>query len=215
MDRILVSAVLALVAGGVLAATQDPRDKESTPTWESAKGSELLKLPAFPWQALSTPQAKRAGFWTRADGRVSRYAVHVDKSGVPEWLHAMADAKLGRGPDLDYEVELYPDGSEVYEIYRKIEGRERQLSAKSDRSVYYVGTELDPAKLPDVVAGALGEVKVAAVEKCVLKEGSSVAEYHVTATVNQMPCRVRIAKDGKLIAVQHRIPAEVEVPLKP
>ena len=205
---------LSLLACGVLVATQDSRDKK-TGTWESRKSADLHKVPPFAWQALSSPTAKKAGIWTSADGRMTRYSVHVDKAGVPDWLHAMADAQLGRGADLDYEVEVYPDGSEVYEIYRKVDGRERQLSVKADRTVYYVGIEHDADKLPEAVSTAIKDLKGLTVQKCMLKEGPTVAEYHLGATLNQATCRVRISKDGQLLAVQRKMQAEVEVPLKP
>jgi hypothetical protein len=48
-----------------------------------------------------------------------------------------------------------------------------------------------------------------------LKEGPQVAEYHLRATVEKAPCRIRVSKDGALLAVQRKIPGEVEVPLKP
>lgn len=214
MIRLGVALGLGLLACGVLAATQESREKK-VGTWETSKGPEFVKLPAFPWQALSAPTAKKAGFWTSADGRLSRYSVHVDKAGIPDWIHAMADAQLGRGQDLDYEIELYPDGSEVYEIYRKVDGRERQLSARADRTVYYIGTEHEASRLPEAVSTAIQDLQGLTVQKCILKEGPTVSEYHLSATLNQASCRVRVSKDGQRIAVQRKIAAEVEVPLKP
>lgn len=212
---VLGAAMAAAASGGYVAArTQDSRDGAKE-TWETRKGPEHPKLPAFAWQALSSPLARKAGLWTTAGGAVSRTTVHVDKAGIPDWVHAMADAQIGRGPDLDYEIEVYPDGSEVYEVYRKVDGRERQLSVKQDRSVYYLGTEHEAGKLPEPVAKALKECKGAVAEKCVLKEGPAVAEYHVKATVDGAPCRIRISKEGKVLAVQRRIPSEIEVPMKP
>ena len=213
---ILVGVSIAVGAAGgyVLAASQDSRDRQGPGTWESTQASDLVKIPAFPWQALSSPLARKASLWTTADGRWSRYTVEVDKSALPDWVHAMADARLGRGPDLRYEIERYPDGGEVYEVYRKLDGREAQLSVKPDRSLYYVGTEQAADKLPEAVAAAIKTLPGVVVEHCVLKEGPTVAEYHLKATVEKAPCRIRVSKDGKLIAVQRKLPAEVEVPLK-
>ena len=67
----------------------------------------------------------------------------MKREGLPDWVHEMADEKLGKGEDVEYEIEVYPDGSEVYEVYRTVDGREKQLSVKPDRTVYYIGTELN------------------------------------------------------------------------
>jgi len=217
--RIWITVGLSMATGALggffLASGQDSRDRNAPRTWEPAQDSALLKMPAFPWRALSSPLARKASLWTTPDGRLSRYTVGVDKSALPDWVPAMADARLGRGPDLECEIELYPDGSEVYEIYRKVDGRDRQISVKADRSLYYVGTEQDAGKLPEAVAAAIRGLKDVVVEHCMLKEGPQVAEYHLRATVEKAPCRIRVSKDGALVAVQRRIPAEVEVPLKP
>jgi hypothetical protein len=217
--RIWITVGLSMATGALggffLASGQDSRERTAPRTWEPPQVSSLLQLPAFPWKVLSSPHARKANLWTTADGRLSRYSVVVDKAALPDWVPAMADARLGRGPDLECEIELYPDGSEVYEIYRKIDGRERQLSVKADRSLYYVGTEQDPGKLPDAVAAAIRGLKDVVVEHCLLKEGPQVAEYHLRASVEKAPCRIRVSKDGALLAVQRKIPGEVEVPLKP
>ena len=118
MDRkswlVLGVAIAAAASGGFVAArTQESRDAGAKDTWESRKGAEPVKLPSFAWQAMSSPLARKAGLWTTAGGAISRTTVHVDKAGIPDWVHAMADAQIGRGPDLDYEIEVYPDGSEV------------------------------------------------------------------------------------------------------
>jgi len=217
--RIWITVGLSMATGALggffLASGQDSRDRNTPRTWEPPQVSSLIQLPALPWKALASPHARKTNLWTTNDGRLSRYSVVVDKAGLPDWVLAMADARLGRGPDLEYEIELYPDGSEVYEIYRKVDGRERQISVKADRSLYYVGTELDPGKLPDAVTGAIRGLKNVVVEHCLLKEGPQVAEYHLRATVEKTPCRIRVSKDGALLAVQRKIPGEVEVPLRP
>jgi hypothetical protein len=206
---------IGTLGGFFLASGQDSRERNGPRTWEPPQVSSLIQLPPFPWRFLSSPHTRKANLWTTVDGRLSRYSIVVDTTGLPDWVPAMADARIGRGPDLECEIELYPDGSEVYEIYRKVDGRERQISVKADRSLYYVGTELDPGKLPDAVAGAIRRLKDVVVEHCLLKEGPQVAEYHLRATVEKAPCRIRVSKDGALLAVQRKIPAEVEVPLKP
>jgi len=210
-----LSMAIGALGGFFLAAGQDSRDRNAPRTWEPAQDSGLLRMPAFPWRALSSPLARKAALWTTPDGRLSRYAVVVDIAALPDWVAAMADARIGRGPDLEHEIELYPDGTEVYEIYRKVDGRERQMSVKADRSLYYVGTEQDPGRLPEAVAAAIRGLRDVVVEHCMLKEGPQVAEYHLRATVEKAPCRIRVSKNGELLAAQRKIPGEVEVQLKP
>jgi hypothetical protein len=169
------------------------------------------RIPAFPMKALSSPAAKKAGIFVSKDGTITRYTVHLDREGVPPWLHDMADEKIGKGDDLAYEAELYPDGSEVYEIYRMVAGKEKQLSVEKDRTVKYVGTQVGETELPDRVQATLQGVKGFFFEKCILKEGPRFGEYHVKGMLRGVPHRIRIATDGRLLAVQRRIPAEFEV----
>lgn len=206
---------LLCAAGFFLATAQNPQDKSSGDTWETRQAGDLAKIPGYAWQALSSPYARKANLWASSKGFWTRYSVHVDRMAIPDWAHAMADAKLGRGVDLDYEVERYPDGAEVYEIYRTVDGREKQLSVKADRTIYYVGTEQDAKVLPAPVTAAIRDLKDFVVEQCILKESAELAEYHLKGTLQSRPCRVRVSRDGKLIAVQRRIPAEIEVPVKP
>ena len=210
--RAFWALLLVLGAGAVggwviRAAAQDDRK-----TWESQEGQAFVRLPEFIWKALASPSARKAALWTGTDGQLLRYTVHVDRAALPDWIHAMADERLGKGEDVDYEVELYPDGRQVYEIYRTIGGLEKQLSATAERRVYYIGVEQPPDKLPEAVTSALRDQKGLKVEKCVLKEGPDVAEYHLKATRDGVPCRLRVSKAGTLIAVQRRVPAEIEVP---
>lgn len=210
--KIVVALLLTLAAGAGAWVIQSTA-QEDPKTWESREGQAFVRLPEFAWKALSSPSARKANFWIGADGQFLRYTVYVDRAGMPDWIHSMADERLGKGDDVEYEVEVYPDGSQVYELYRKIDGLEKQLSVKADRSLYYIGTEQPVGKLPDPVTSALREMKELKVDKCVLKEGPNVAEYHLKATRDGMPCRIRLSKAGKLIAVQRKIPADVEVPL--
>jgi hypothetical protein len=211
--RAIWGLALGLAAGAVggwviRAAAQDERR-----TWKSQEGQAFVRLPEFIWKALASPASRKAALWTGTDGQILRYSVHVDRAGLPDWIHAMADERIGKGEDLDYEVEIYPDGSQVYEIYRKVGGLEKQLSATAERRVYYVGVEQAPDKLPEAVSTALQDQKGLKVETCILKEGPDVAEYHLKATRDGMPCRLRVSKAGTLIAVQRRVPAEIEVPV--
>lgn len=201
MTRLLAAfALLAVV----------PQDDRKT--WESREGQAHVRIPEFIWKALSSPGATKLGLWTGSEGQILRYSVHVDKGAMPEWIHALADQKIGKGEDLEYEIEIYPDGAEVYEIYRRVDGLEKQLSVKADKTVYYIGTEVEPGRLPDAAASALRTMKGVTVGKIVLKEGPSASEIHVKAVQEGAPVRLRMSKSGRLLAVQRKIAAEIEVP---
>ena len=169
------------------------------------------RIPDFPMKALAQPTASRAGLFVSRDGTITRYAVHVGPEVFPEWVSKMADERIGKGEDLDYECELYPDGSEVFEIYRMIDGREKQLSVHADRSVKYLGRQLDEKDLPDRVGATLRGIKAFAPEKIIFKDGPKFAEYHIRGRIASVPHRLRISSDGRLLSLQRKIPAEVEL----
>jgi len=196
MKQISIALALALIAGSLAA-------------WQSQDSK--ARIPEFPMKALASPGASKASFFVSRDGTITRYAVHVGPEAMPEWITKTADEKIGKGEDLEYEVELYPDGSEVYEVYRKVDGREMQLSVHADRSVKYVGKQLDVKDLPEKVGAALRGVKGFTAEKCMFKEGPKFAEVHVKGNVAGAPHRVRLSGDGRLLSVQRRIAGEVEV----
>jgi hypothetical protein len=173
------------------------------------------RIHPFILQALASPHAAKSNFFVSADGKIVRSSVHMKREGIPAWVHAMADEKLGIGEDVEYEVEVYPDGSEVYEVYRKIGGRQRQLSVKTDKTVYYIGTEHDRKSMPPSIAAALRKIDGFEMKECVAKEGATFFEYHVKGVMRGSPHRARLAKDGRLIALQRRIPSEVEVESSP
>jgi hypothetical protein len=183
-----------------------------TQSLRQSRAASEARIPEFPLKALSSPAAIKAGLFVSKDGTLLRYAVDVGREGVPDWLHAMADEKIGKGEDVVYEAELYPDGSEVYEVYRMIGGKEVQLSVDHrDRSVKYIGTQLVEKQLPEKIRATLGGVDGFEAEKIIFKEGPRFAEYHVKGKIGGVPHRVRIGGDGKLLSVQRRIPAEIEV----
>lgn len=169
------------------------------------------RIHPFILKALASPHAARSNFFISADGRIVRSSVHMKREGLPDWVHAMADEKLGKGEDVEYEIEVYPDGAEVYEVYRKVDGREKQLSARPDRTVYYIGVEQDPAAPPIAVAAALRRLDGFEMKHCVAKEGPTFFEYHVKGLLEGNEVRARVGKDGRLIALQRRIPSVIEV----
>jgi hypothetical protein len=202
MKRITIALSLALAAASLGAwQLQDSREAKA-------------RIPDFPMKALSHPSASRAGFFVSRDGTIMRYTVHVGPDAIPEWVSKMADERIGKGEDLEYEIELYPDGSEVYEIYRSVDGREKQLSVHADRSVKYIGRQTEEKDLPDKVGATLRGIKAFGPEKIIFKEGPKFSEVHVRGRIAGVPHRVRISGDGRLIAVQKKVPAEVELAIQ-
>jgi hypothetical protein len=170
------------------------------------------RIPEFALKALSAPTASKTNLFIAKDGTIIRYSVHLGREDVPQYLHTMADEKIGKGEDIAYEAEIYPDGGEVYEIYRRVGGKEKQLSIlHRDRSVKYVGTQVNEKELPEKIQATLKTLKGFSFEKCIFKEGPRFAEYHVKGTISGVPHRVRIGRDGNLLALQRRIPGDVEL----
>ena len=172
------------------------------------------RIPDFPMKALALPSATRAGMFVSRDGTITRYTVHVGPEAIPEWVSRMADERIGKGEDLEVEMELYPDGSEVFELYRMIDGREKQLSVHADKTVKYLGRQVDEKDLPDKVGATLRGIRAFAPEKIIFKEGPRFSEVHVRGRIAGVPHRVRISGDGRLISVQKKVPAEVELAIQ-
>jgi hypothetical protein len=173
------------------------------------------RIPEFAMKALMAPTAAKPSLFISKDGAITRYSVHLGREDVPVYLHSMADEKIGKGEDISYEAEIYPDGGEVYEIYRRVEGKEKQLSVfQRDRSVKYLGKQLDEKELPEKIQTVLKSVKGFTFEKCIFKEGPRFAEYHVKGMISGVSHRVRISGDGTLLAVQRRIAGDFEVMVK-
>ena len=170
------------------------------------------RIPDFALKALSAPTASKASIFIAKDGTITRYAVHLGREDVPVYLHSMADEKIGKGEDIAYEAEIYPDGGDVYEIYRRVGGKEKQLSIlHRDRSVKYVGTQLEEKEIPEKIQATLKNVKGFTFEKCIHKEGPHFSEYHLRGSIAGTPHRVRIDRDGNLLAVHRRIAGDYEV----
>jgi hypothetical protein len=170
------------------------------------------RIPDFAMKAMAAPTASKVGLFISKDGAITRYAVHLGREDVPVYLHSMADEKIGKGEDITYEAEIYPDGSEVYEIYRRVDGKEKQLSIlHRDRSVKYVGTQMEEKEIPERVQTTLKNVKGFTFEKCIFKEGPRFMEYHVKGSIAGSPHRVRIGRDGNLLSIQRRIAGDYEV----
>ena len=196
-------AALALIAGSPLLAQDKP---EQTPDQAGAR------LPKFIMDALTSPHAVKAILTLAKDGTIERAKVVLQRGGMPDWIHAVADEKLGKGDDLSFEAEWYSDGGEVYEVTRRVEGKPKKISVRADRTVRYVETSVDRASLPPTVVENLAKLNVFRPEEWLKREGENV-EYHIRGTVAGIPHRARVRDDGTLKSFDRNLPAEVEVAL--
>jgi hypothetical protein len=177
-------------------------------------GAWLNRIPPFAFEALRSPHARSAKFTLGPDGKITKYTVYVAREALPGWTHKAADEILGRGEDVVYEVEVYDDGSEVFEITRKVNGRLRELSVRSDARLMYVERQLEAKELPAAVASALRNVDGFLPERYAVKEGPGLTEYQAWGQKDGAPHRVRLARDGRLVAVQKSLRAEFELGLR-
>lgn len=169
------------------------------------------KFPKFIMDALSSPHALKAKIYVARDGTIERSKVYVMKDGIPAWAHAVADDKLGKGDDLAYEVEVYADGTEAFEISRLIGMKPKKVSIRRDRQVRYVETIVDKASLPAAVAATLGKVEGFRAVEIHRREGENLSEFHVKGIQGGAPHRVMIRADGSLQSVSRHLAAEMDV----
>ena len=165
-------------------------------------------------QALASEHAVKGKLYLAADGTVEKYTVYVTRNGIPDWVHQMADEKIGLGTDESYEVELYADGSEVYEVRRTVEGRALELSVKRDRTLKYIERQLDETDLPEPVLATVRGVANFSAERYAIKEGPGLEEYHIRGKIGEVDHRLRVRKDGHLVAVQRQLPGAFEIAIR-
>lgn len=173
--------------------------------------SQAAKLPKFIVDALASPHALKARLHVSRDGTIERAKVFVTREGLPDWTHAVADEKLGKGEDVSYEVEVYGDGTEVYEICRQVDCYPRKVSIHRDRNILYVETGVDAASVVEAISTALGKIPGFKPEEYFQRDGDGTVEYHVTGTLLGIPHRARITADGTLRVLEKRLAAELEV----
>lgn len=194
-------ATIVLIAG-YSALAQDPLEPCETSD---------AKLPKFIMEALSSPHALKAKLYVGKDGTIDRSKVFLARAGMPEWIHAVADEKLGKGEDVSYEAEVYADGTEVFEVVRRIDGKPKKISVRRDKTVRYVETTVDKASAPAEVAATLAKLEGFQADEWRRREGDNLSEFHVRGSVVGIPHRARLRADGTLLAVDKHLAAELEV----
>ena len=169
------------------------------------------RIPKFIMDALASPCALRAKLYIARDGTVERSKVFLAREGMPEWIHAVADEKLGKGESLSYEAEVYADGTAVYEVVRRIDGKPKKVSVRRDRTLRYVETTLDAAVVPAEVSATVGKLDGFQADEWRRRDGDNSREFHVRGSVVGIPHRARLRADGTLMSVDKLLAAELEV----
>jgi len=204
---LIAAAALSLCP---FAFAQDPSPVPNGAT-EPQGSPARPKFSKFIMDALSSPHALKGKLYVSRDGTVERSKVYLKREGLPEWTHEVADAKLGKGEDLSYEVEVYGDGTEVFEISRRIDGKPKKVSIRRDRQVRYVETTVDRTSLPAVVSATLAKIDGFQPTECHRRDGEKTAEFHIRGIIAGVPHRARIGADGTLQSLDRHLAAEMEV----
>jgi hypothetical protein len=173
--------------------------------------SQNPKLPKFIVDALASPYALRARLHVSRDGTIERAKVCLKREGLPEWTHDLADEKLGKGEDISYEVEVYGDGTEVYEICRQVDCYPQKVSMRRDRNFLYVETGVDASVLPEAVSTTLSKILGFKPEEYYRRDGDGTSEYHISGALLGIPHRARIMADGTLCILEKQLAAELEI----
>ena len=185
--------------------SQDPSPSSTPQEFRKAK------LPKFILDALASPYALKARLHVGRDGTIDRASVGMAREGMPEWTHDIADEKLGQGEDISYDVEVYEDGTQVYEICRQVDCYPRKVSIHQDRNILYVETGVDASAVVEAVSSTLDKIPGFKPEEYARRDLDGTMEYCVTGTILGIPHRARINADGTLRFLEKQLAAEVDV----
>lgn len=169
------------------------------------------RVPDFPMRALAGPHVLRAELTVSAAGEVTKYAVYVRREGIPPWVLALADDTLGPGEDREYEVELYANGSRVYEVTRVADGQEAELSVREDGGLEYVERGVGLAGLPEPVRRALAAIAGFVPGEAFHRVGPAIDDYEVAGARGGKPRSARLLRDGTLVSFSRQVPGSFEV----
>jgi hypothetical protein len=169
------------------------------------------KIPKFIMEALTSPHAMKAKLYITKDGSIDRSKVVLQREGMPEWTHPIAEDKLGTGEDVSYEAEVYADGTAVYEICRMVDGKPKKVSIRRDKSVRYIEMTIERDAVPEEVAATVAKLQGFKADEWRRREGENLSEVHVRGSVAGIPHRARLKSDGTLLSVDKHLAAEVEV----
>jgi len=172
-------------------------------------GDNSAVVPAFVLEGMRAPGASRAKVYLDTQGRVIKSAAYVTKAEIPEWVHKLADEKIGAGEDTEYELEHYPDGDQVYEIARKVEGQEIELSVKLDKTLKYIEKPIAEQDIPPAVKSALPTDFTA--ESMGVKEGPGLKQYIFRGKQAGLAVHLILDPAGKLLGNFRVLPGRLEI----
>jgi hypothetical protein len=174
-----------------------------------------MRVPAFPLSALQSRHALKAKFYLDADGALSKVSVHVTHAGIPDWVHAAADQQLGKGEEVELEVEQYANGDTAYEVTRLVAGKKVELSVRSTdrRTLYLERQDLPLDSMPAAVKQAVAGIAGFAAKGVDLKETGDPATtiYKVAGELGGSPIKLLITPTGKITTTRRAVPAALEL----
>jgi hypothetical protein len=182
---------------------------------ESAQRSApQVGVPAYILEGLKKPGAEKAKVYVDSAGHLVKYEVYIDCKGVPEWVMKMADDKLGQGESRPCEMERYADGDEVYEVTRIVEGKERELSVKTNQTLKYIERSMTPEELPEAIKATVAKVAGFQLEEAAFKEGPMLTLFVLKGKKEGRAYRLEIQKGGELSRESQILQGEVVVDVK-
>jgi len=156
------------------------------------------RIPNFVLQEMTGAHAQRAKLYVATDGHMRKFTMYVSRDAIPDWVHTMADEKIGSGVDASYEVEQYENG---------------ELSVRTDKSVKYIETWLDPEVLPDPIKTTLAETAGFVLERASIKQGPAMKVYQLRGRKDDVEHRLVFSETGDLIHTSRTLPAKLELDL--
>jgi hypothetical protein len=168
---------------------------------------------AFPLAALRGPHARSVKVYLDADGALAKLTAYVERAGIPEWVHALADKEIGKGDEVEFEVEQYRDGTTVYEVTRKIAGKRVELAVASrDRAMLYIERkDLALADVPAAVQAAAAKVAGFTLERYSLKQRRGAQEHELEGKLAGRPASIYFGDDGTIRRQYFELPARVKI----
>jgi hypothetical protein len=168
-------------------------------------------IPGFVLQEMKGAHALRAKLYVATDGHLRKFTMYVNRDAIPDWVHSMADEKIGSGADSSYEIEQYENGDQVYEISRIVNDHPVELSVRTDKSVKYIETWLDPEVLPDPIKATMAEVAGFVLERASIKQGPGLMLYQLRGKKNDVEQRYVFSEAGELMHDSRALPAKLEL----
>lgn len=204
----VMTMILALVSSCASTTAQNC-DKTTPPPQQPAAAAGI---PAFPLEALQGPHAKSAKLYVKTDGTIRKYTVYVERAAIPDWVHAMADKEIGKGEDVEFEVEQYENGDKVYEVTRLVDGKKVELAVSVDRKKLYTEVkdlplESLPAPLKKTADGIAGFT----LKSWETKEKPSGKIHELHGELEGKPYTLYVADDGTIQSRRTQLPAKLNV----